>query len=175
MASMDDLLRSLLNPIYVAILGVLAALFLKWWTERPTREYERETKRRQFFKAFYDLRSMEKPEVSPEFDRRCQQLLRDTSCWMESHPTKGAGLAKGMAVWVAWFSGSLAITYLSAQLPKLSAEMRPDQQLLESTGLLVAGICASLPVYWIMLKALTDLFSKVAGFRWFRHLTEAKW
>jgi len=176
---MDNFLGVLLSPIYTAIVGVIGGYTLKWWTDRWTREYERETKRLQFFKAFYDLRSLEKPEVSPEFDRRCQQLLRDTSQWMESRPTKGSHKAKFMAICMSVAAGYFVYYMIMRFLSKVPASitqlnLATDSVVIDVTRIIV-GSATGWCVYHLIAPMLKEFASVLARFRLARHLNDAQW
>lgn len=98
---------------------------------------------------------------------------------MESRPTKGASLAEGMAVCVALLCGTFTMSYVSMQLPKVSVGLSPQQLLFKSimdnTFVISVAIGAFFAVYKFSLMVLTGLIGGLAGIRWFRYLTEAKW
>jgi hypothetical protein len=164
---------AVVSPLYIALLGLL----VKWWTERPTREYERETKRLQFFKAFYDLYSLEKPNVGPTFDARCQQLLRDTSRWMNSRRTKGIRLAKFLSVCTGVVSALYVQVYSAAQLPIPSVPQQPalfrsENQML---FLFVVPAVAGSVVYRLVLPIFERIVGFLATFERFQYLGDAEW
>jgi hypothetical protein len=168
---MASFLSSVFTPIYAAVLGGIAGYFLKWLTERATRDYERETKRLQFFKAFYELQSLEKVAVNPEFDRRCQQRLRDASRWMASRPTKGDILAKQLAL-----VGSLVSCFVFLNYNMTHPLKGPElwsAQVLMLLDYLGALIFIAVVVYKLILPFATLLMGLLA--RRFQHLKEAEW
>src|SRR5437762_2897667 len=119
----------LLGPLYGAACAFLAAFILKWWTERRTREYEQQTKRLKFVKAYYDVCASNRSTISAEFDQRSQTILRDASVWFESRRTKGYVAARSGAIVLGavaiLFVLNNALTYLSQQNP---AKLSPHQE-----------------------------------------------
>jgi hypothetical protein len=85
------------------IVPLVGALFIQRFLQRETRHYDRETKRLQLVKAFYDLHALERPFISHEFDARCQALLDETQQFIESRPTEGRSVAM-LVSWVLAFA-----------------------------------------------------------------------
>jgi hypothetical protein len=98
------------SPFISATLGFLGSLIIYWIKDRDptTREFERQTKRLQFWKTFYDLQAVAplKPNVNHEI--RCKQALESAAFWVEAFPTKAAQYSK----WLSILSVSLAMSII---------------------------------------------------------------
>lgn len=88
------------SPVINALLTFAASLALYWIKDRDpsTKEFERQTKRLQFWKTFYDLEAVVpiKPEASHHC--RCNEALERAAFWVQAIPTRAHAWATVLAV-----------------------------------------------------------------------------
>lgn len=154
-------------PIPV-VLGLLGQRYLN----RHTRQYERETKRLQLLKAFYELQVLEKPFVSYEFDDRCKGLLEDTRIFLESRKTE----AQQSVNWLLFGVAFLPLVYYGTWLAPYIGRFVPDipayqplifclRLLLWLEALAFIAIIVRIPLILVCRKPLEALFNKYPPWR----------
>jgi hypothetical protein len=101
-------LYQIIAPVLNALLALAASFALYWIKDRDpfTQEFERQTKRLQFWKTFYDLAAVAPIKPNPEHHRRCKQALERAAFWVEAIPTKAHRTAKWIAVVLMCFASS---------------------------------------------------------------------
>ena len=140
------------SPFINAALGIAGSFLVYCIKDRDpsTREFERQTKRLQFWKAFYDLQAIAPLKPDVDYQIRCKQTLESAAFWVVAVPTKAARCAK-------WFS-LLILSFAMAWLyPFLLSKMPPVQPGGESGRVLFALIlfaCLALVLYQIVYDTL---------------------
>jgi hypothetical protein len=115
-----------LSPFLNALLGFAASFALYWIKDRDpsTKEFERQTKRLQFWKTFYDVEAIAPIKPSVELQRRCKQTMDRAAFWVEAIPTRAHTAAKRIAVVLMCFASSFFYTALVLLCYKRSTQQK---------------------------------------------------
>lgn len=169
----SGVLSSLGGPLLSCALGFAGGYVLNRVTQREIRHYERETKRLQLLKAFYDLRTAEKASVSPEFDERALAIESEAQRWIESIPNEGALLARALS---AALASIVTIMFLSTPVRwasgLLSRDLRSSTVLPIETRILLQAF-SFLLIALLFGGCICQLF--VFGARWAARKIQEKW
>lgn len=141
-------------------LAFAAGYVLQRVTQRETRHYERETKRLQFLKVFYEVNELSKPAINPEFDVRAEAIVSESRKWLSARPDTASTLAKKLSI-------ILALALVSALLPlfvravnvlHLSPDTPPSSDLafvLRMTMRIMFGV-QFVVLVWLVIGALCE-------------------
>jgi hypothetical protein len=99
-------INALFSPLFSALLGFLAAFAMYWIKDRDpsTRDFERQLKRLQFWKTFYELEAV--APIKLKVQERCKQTMERAAFWVEALPTKAYVTAKWVAILLMSFASS---------------------------------------------------------------------
>ena len=154
MVDLASVVTTLLTPVYGALLSFGAGYLLHWLQTRETEAYERQTKRLQFWRTFYEVKLSVPVHAESEADARAQQTILRAQRWAESLPTNAHIVARYVSAVVSlivWFV-AFAFFHRALIVPALAKEPgTPAQQLV--FVLMVQAVLTYL-VYKIIYKGL---------------------
>jgi hypothetical protein len=80
------------TPFICAVLSFAGSFIIYWIKDRDptTREFERQTKRLQFWKALYDLQAIAPVKLDNDHTDRYRQVIGGAVFWIVAFPTKAA-------------------------------------------------------------------------------------
>ncbi len=151
-ATAATVLYQFVVPFVGPVFGAITAFVIYWIKDHDpsTREFERQTKRLQFWKAFHDLQTVAplKPNINHQI--RCKQTLESAALWVEAVPTKAFQYSK-------WFS-LLGLSIATSLLYGVMLGWLPPPQPGEENGraflaILIFG-CLALAIYQILYESL---------------------
>ena len=107
------------TPFISASLGFAGSFIIYWIKDRDpsTREFERQTKRLQFWKTFYDLQAVAPIKANVKHEERCKQTMESAAFWVEAIPTKAFRYSKWLSMLAVSLVVSLLYTFLLSPVP----------------------------------------------------------
>jgi hypothetical protein len=185
---MDQFRSDLLNavslffsPIVSAILAFGVGYLLYWIKDRDpsTREFDRQTKRLQLWKTFYDLQAVVPVKPDVKFDERCKLAMERAVFWVEALPTVAHKWARRITV-AAIACITLAMFFKAYSKPITPqppfTSQPPEQQHAAVLALIVASLLVFAVSVHVTINKLRFPLVLTQGFIWLaEHVTWLSW